>query len=183
MRTSSTSSRLLAATALVAALGLTVSACGGGSKDNSGDSGGKSSGGKTLTYWASNQGTSLDNDKAVLTPELKKFEQQTGIKVKLEVIPWSDLLNRILGFNGHLGVYSTAGRLGDYDADAAKKEAEFPYQDDNGALETVYPLRGLTKLEELDLYDNSLKKVKGLEGLVGLKSVAVRSGHFATGTC
>jgi protein phosphatase 1 regulatory subunit 7 len=60
------------------------------------------------------------------------------------------------------------------DADAAKKEAEFPYHDENGALETVYPLRGLTKLEELDLYDNSLKKVKGLEGLVGLKSVKVR---------
>ncbi len=58
------------------------------------------------------------------------------------------------------------------DADAAKKEAEFPYQDDNGAQETVYPLRGLDKLEELDLYDNSLKKVKGLEGLVGLKSVS-----------
>jgi len=55
------------------------------------------------------------------------------------------------------------------DADAAKKEAEFPYQDENGTVETVYPLRGLTKLEELDLYDNSLKKVKGLEGLVGLK--------------
>ena len=32
----------------------------------------------------------------------------------------TDLLNRILGFNGHLGVYSTAGRLQDYDADAAK---------------------------------------------------------------
>jgi multiple sugar transport system substrate-binding protein len=97
MRTSSTSSRLLAATALVAALGLTLSACGGGD-DNNG-SGGKSSsggGGKTLTYWASNQGTSLDNDKQVLTPELAKFTQQTGIKVKLEVIPWSDLLNRIL---------------------------------------------------------------------------------------
>ncbi|MFJ1585864.1 ABC transporter substrate-binding protein [Streptomyces sp. NPDC088197] len=97
MRTSSTSSRLLAATALVAALGLTVSACGG--SDDSG-SGGKSTsgggGGKTLTYWASNQGTSLDNDKQVLTPELAKFTQQTGIKVKLEVIPWSDLLNRIL---------------------------------------------------------------------------------------
>ncbi|MBD0735063.1 ABC transporter substrate-binding protein [Streptomyces sp. CBMA29] len=97
MRTSSTSSRLLAATALVAALGLTVSACGG--SDDSG-SGGKSNsgggGGKTLTYWASNQGTSLDNDKQVLTPELAKFTQQTGIKVKLEVIPWSDLLNRIL---------------------------------------------------------------------------------------
>jgi multiple sugar transport system substrate-binding protein len=92
MRTSSTSSRLLAATALVAALGLTATACGGGSDSGSG---GKS-GGKTLTYWASNQGTSLDNDKQVLTPELKKFEQQTGIKVNLEVVPWSDLLNRIL---------------------------------------------------------------------------------------
>ena len=32
----------------------------------------------------------------------------------------TDLLNRILGFNGHLGVYSTAGRLQDYDADAVK---------------------------------------------------------------
>ncbi|WP_405589292.1 ABC transporter substrate-binding protein [Streptomyces sp. NBC_01190] len=99
MRTSSTSSRLLAATALVAALGLTLSACGGGSSD---DNSGKSSGdagslkGQTITYWASNQGTSLDNDKQVLTPELNKFTQQTGIKVKLEVVGWADLLNRIL---------------------------------------------------------------------------------------
>jgi multiple sugar transport system substrate-binding protein len=98
MRNSSTSSRLLAATALVAALGLTVAACGGGSDDKgSGDkSGGGSSKGTTITYWASNQGTSLDNDKQVLTPELNKFTQQTGIKVKLEVIGWADLLNRIL---------------------------------------------------------------------------------------
>jgi len=51
---------------------------------------------KTLSYWASNQGTSLENDKQILEPELKKFEQQTGIKVKLEVVPWADLLNRIL---------------------------------------------------------------------------------------
>jgi len=50
----------------------------------------------TLTYWASNQGTSLENDKQVLTPELDKFTQQTGIKVNLEVVAWSDLLNRIL---------------------------------------------------------------------------------------
>jgi multiple sugar transport system substrate-binding protein len=49
-----------------------------------------------LTYWASNQGTSLENDKAVLTPELKKFEQQTGVKVNLQVIGWPDLLNKIL---------------------------------------------------------------------------------------
>ncbi|HTN91543.1 MAG TPA: sugar ABC transporter substrate-binding protein [Sorangium sp.] len=51
----------------------------------------------TLSYWASNQGPSVEDDKKVLQPELDKFEKQTGIKVKLEVIPWSDLLNRILG--------------------------------------------------------------------------------------
>ncbi len=51
---------------------------------------------QTLTYWASNQGTSLDNDKQVLQPELAKFTQETGIKVNLQVIGWPDLLNRIL---------------------------------------------------------------------------------------
>ncbi|MFC6598538.1 sugar ABC transporter substrate-binding protein [Kitasatospora paranensis] len=85
--------RLAAATAVVATLALTATACGGGS----GSSGsGDNSSPKTLTYWASNQGPSVEADKATLEPELRKFEQQTGIKVKLEVIPWSDLLNRIL---------------------------------------------------------------------------------------
>ncbi len=51
----------------------------------------------TLSYWASNQAPSVEDDKKILQPELDKFEKQTGIKVKLEVIPWSDLLNRILG--------------------------------------------------------------------------------------
>lgn len=51
---------------------------------------------KKLTYWASNQSTSLDADRKILQPELEKFEKQTGIHVDLEVIPWSDLLNRIL---------------------------------------------------------------------------------------
>ncbi|MEU8179409.1 sugar ABC transporter substrate-binding protein [Micromonospora sp. NPDC049047] len=51
---------------------------------------------KTLTYWASNQGASLEADKATLQPELDKFEKQTGIKVTVEVVPWSDLLNRLL---------------------------------------------------------------------------------------
>lgn len=87
--------RVLAATALVAALGITATACGGSSNNSSGKSGGSDKG-VTLTYWASNQGTSLDNDKQVLTPELKKFQQQTGITVKLEVVGWADLLNRIL---------------------------------------------------------------------------------------
>ncbi len=87
--------RVLAATALVAALGITATACGGSGNNSSGKSGGSDKG-VTLTYWASNQGTSLDNDKQVLSPELKKFQQQTGITVKLEVIGWADLLNRIL---------------------------------------------------------------------------------------
>jgi multiple sugar transport system substrate-binding protein len=100
MRTS-TSSRLVAATALVAALGLTLAACGGGDDDSSGSSGGsKSSGdslkGQTITYWASNQGTSIDADKKTLAAETEKFTAQTGIKVKVEVIGWADLLNRIL---------------------------------------------------------------------------------------
>ncbi|MEH0974313.1 sugar ABC transporter substrate-binding protein [Micromonospora sp. CPCC 205546] len=67
----------------------TLTACG-----NSGDSSGTT--GKTLTYWASNQGASLEADKQILQPELDKFEQQTGIKVNVEVVPWSDLLNRLL---------------------------------------------------------------------------------------
>ena len=76
------------------ALGAVACSSGG----SSGTAGGGSAGagaGSTLTYWASNQGTSLDNDKQVLTPELEKFTQQTGIKVNLEVIGWNDLQTRI----------------------------------------------------------------------------------------
>jgi multiple sugar transport system substrate-binding protein len=83
-------SRIPALAAGLALLTTGLVACGGGS------SGGGSAHPKTLTYWASNQGTSLQNDKQVLTPELNKFTKQTGIKVKLEVIAWPDLLNRIL---------------------------------------------------------------------------------------
>ncbi|MEU3187965.1 sugar ABC transporter substrate-binding protein [Streptomyces sp. NPDC006923] len=83
--------RAAAAVTIVSALAAVTAGCGGGSSDN-----GSNESPKTLTYWASNQGPSVEADKKILTPELKKFEQQTGIKVKLEVIPWSDLLNRIL---------------------------------------------------------------------------------------
>jgi multiple sugar transport system substrate-binding protein len=72
---------------------LAASACGGGSST---DGGGSNDSPKTLTYWASNQGASIEVDKKVLQPELDKFQKETGIKVELEVVPWSDLLNRIL---------------------------------------------------------------------------------------
>ncbi|MEV5358108.1 sugar ABC transporter substrate-binding protein [Streptomyces sp. NPDC093516] len=86
------STRAAAAGAVTLSLVLAASACGGGSATG----GGSDDSPKTLTYWASNQGASIEIDKKVLQPELDKFEKQTGIKVKLEVVPWSDLLNRIL---------------------------------------------------------------------------------------
>lgn len=83
--------RAAAVGAVTLSLVLSAAACGGGS--NGGSSNEQP---KTLTYWASNQGASIEVDKKVLQPELDKFEKQTGIKVKLEVVPWGDLLNRIL---------------------------------------------------------------------------------------
>ncbi|WP_431218356.1 ABC transporter substrate-binding protein [Leifsonia xyli] len=80
--------RAIVAAAVAAAVSLVVAGC------SSSGSGGSSSG-ATLTYWASNQGTSLDNDKQVLTPVLNDFTKQTGVKVKLEVIGWNDLQTRI----------------------------------------------------------------------------------------
>ncbi|GAA4615732.1 sugar ABC transporter substrate-binding protein [Saccharopolyspora hordei] len=50
-----------------------------------------------ITYWASNQGKSAEQDLRILGAELEKFTQRTGIEVDVEVIGWSDLLNRILG--------------------------------------------------------------------------------------
>lgn len=85
--------RLAASIASVIALCAAATGCGGGSSNNAE---GSNENPKTLTYWASNQGTSLDDDKKKLGPELKKFEEKTGIKVHLEVVPWSDLLNKIL---------------------------------------------------------------------------------------
>ncbi|MER5949600.1 sugar ABC transporter substrate-binding protein [Streptomyces sp. NPDC001904] len=84
--------RATAIGAVTASLALAATACGGGSSTG----GGSNDSPKTLTYWASNQGASIQVDKKVLQPELDKFEKQTGIKVKLEVVPWSDLLNRIM---------------------------------------------------------------------------------------
>ncbi|MER5276714.1 sugar ABC transporter substrate-binding protein [Streptomyces sp. NPDC002809] len=84
--------RAAAAATLAISIAAGVTGCGGGTSSG----GGSNDSPKTLTYWASNQGPSIEADKKILTPELKKFEEQTGIKVKLEVVPWADLLNRIL---------------------------------------------------------------------------------------
>jgi multiple sugar transport system substrate-binding protein len=84
-------SAVAAAAATVCAL---AAACGGGT--SSGSSSSSSSKPATITYWASNQGASLQADYTTLNPELKKFKQQTGITVKLQVVGWADLLNRIL---------------------------------------------------------------------------------------
>ena len=77
----------IAAAAVAALMVLPLAACGGSTTTKSGTASNKANAGVTLTYWASNQGTSLDNDKQVLTPELAKFTKQTGIKVNLEVVP------------------------------------------------------------------------------------------------
>jgi multiple sugar transport system substrate-binding protein len=86
----------IATTAVTALLVIPLAACGSSKSKTSSGGSANSDAGTTLTYWASNQGTSLDNDKQILTPELAKFTSQTGIKVNVEVVPWSDLLNRIL---------------------------------------------------------------------------------------
>lgn len=51
---------------------------------------------ETLTYWASNQGSSLEDDRAVLEESLARYTEETGVEVELEVIAWPDLYKRIL---------------------------------------------------------------------------------------
>ncbi len=70
------------------ALGLVAALTSCGSDD--------SAGGETLTYWASNQGSSVEEDREVLQPVLDRFTDETGVEVELEVVPWSELYNRIL---------------------------------------------------------------------------------------
>ena len=80
--------------AIAAALAATVAGCSSSTSASTGTST-STAAGSTITYWASDQGSSIADDYTVLNPELAKFTKQTGIKVKLEVIGWPDLLNRI----------------------------------------------------------------------------------------
>ncbi|MDI3241185.1 sugar ABC transporter substrate-binding protein [Arthrobacter sp. AL08] len=79
--------KVLSALAATASLAFGMTACGGSSHATNSD---------TITYWASNQGNSLEDTAAKLKPSLDRFTEKTGVKVKLEVIGWSDLYNRIL---------------------------------------------------------------------------------------
>jgi multiple sugar transport system substrate-binding protein len=79
----------LACAAVLAAVPL--AACSSSSSSSSSGSSAQT----TLTYWASNQGTSLQDDQQVLAPQIAKFTQQTGIKVNVQVIPWTTLLTQI----------------------------------------------------------------------------------------
>jgi multiple sugar transport system substrate-binding protein len=88
--------RVSAAAAAAATACALVAACGGGTSTGGTGGGSGSTKNATITYWASNQGASLQADYNTLNPELKKFKQETGITVKLQVIGWADLLNRIL---------------------------------------------------------------------------------------
>ncbi|GAA0958012.1 extracellular solute-binding protein [Frigoribacterium faeni] len=50
----------------------------------------------TITYWASNQAPTVEKDAEILQESIDRYTEETGVKVDLEVIPWSDLYNRIL---------------------------------------------------------------------------------------
>jgi multiple sugar transport system substrate-binding protein len=97
MRFSPRSIRLALALVALVATAIVVSACGGGddSSSSSSDSGGKAKAGTKITYWASNQGATIDQDNEVISKAAARFKEKTGIVVEHKVIPWSDLFTNI----------------------------------------------------------------------------------------
>ena len=63
--------RWAGALAAAAVMAVAVVACGGGD-DSGGGGGGKSIRGQTITYWASNQGATIDDDKQVLSKAIAR---------------------------------------------------------------------------------------------------------------
>ncbi|UOE45763.1 ABC transporter substrate-binding protein [Agromyces larvae] len=88
--------RILTAGAAVLALTVGLAGCAQSGESPAPTDASKPFAGTTIKYWATNQGPSLDADVEILQPELDKFEEQTGITVDLEVIPWSDMTNNTL---------------------------------------------------------------------------------------
>jgi multiple sugar transport system substrate-binding protein len=83
--------RLVPAVAVATMAATALAACSGSSTGDGGS--GK---GSTLTYWASNMSSSVQQDAAVRKAEFAKFTRQTGIHVKVQVIDWGSLYQRIL---------------------------------------------------------------------------------------
>lgn len=92
MRVSAVGLRAAAACAL-AASAITVAACGGDDSKTAATGGDIK--GQSITYWASNQGATIDQDKSVLAKATSEFTKQTGVKVTVKVIPWPDLFTNI----------------------------------------------------------------------------------------
>lgn len=84
-------SRFIASATLAALVLGSVAGCASGGGGSS-----SSNAPKVITYWASQQSSSIPTDQKLLQPELDKFQKQTGIKVKLEVIDWNHLQDRTL---------------------------------------------------------------------------------------
>jgi multiple sugar transport system substrate-binding protein len=80
---------------VMVALLVTVAACSNSSSSGTGSSSG-SLRGQTITYWASVEGTGPQQTTQTLTAQFARFTKQTGIHVNMQVIPWSDLLQKIL---------------------------------------------------------------------------------------
>ncbi|MCU1475723.1 MAG: sugar transporter substrate-binding protein [Subtercola sp.] len=87
--------KILLAGAVTVLVATAVAGCSGGAPSGSSSTPG-SLAGTTITYWASNQGASIDADTKTLAPEIAKFTAQTGINVKYEVVPYPDLTNNTL---------------------------------------------------------------------------------------
>lgn len=89
------------AAGLACAVAAVSAACGSSSSGSA--SGGTS--GTTITEWATPEGAhQAATTKATYAPLIAQFKKQTGITVKLQVIPWSNLLTKltaaIAGGNG-----------------------------------------------------------------------------------
>jgi multiple sugar transport system substrate-binding protein len=80
--------------AVAASLAVVAAACSSSSSSTNGSSGSIS--GQTVTYWASVEGTGPQQTTQTLNSEFATFTKQTGVHVNLQVIPWSDLLQKIL---------------------------------------------------------------------------------------
>lgn len=78
--------RVAAAIGTLSLVSVSLAACSGSGADDD----------VTLTWWATQNASSISATKDVYQPAIDAFEEETGIKVEMEIIPWSDLYNRIL---------------------------------------------------------------------------------------